>query len=54
MKCENCELWIKRQLPKTAKKYYPAGRCLHRIFNDVRQTMLTAPETNCRIGVPKP
>lgn len=49
MKCRDCALWIKRELPKQLRKrkeYYPAGRCL-------QYHTLTTGEVNCRFGVEK-
>ena len=53
MICGKCKLWLKRELPRQRKKYYPAGRCLHRNFNDGFRSMLTTENVHCRFGEPK-
>ena len=53
MTCKKCLLWEKRELPRTPKKYYPTGRCLHWLFNRNSQRMFTAENTNCDCGEAK-
>ncbi len=53
MICKKCELWQKRELPRRAKKYHPAGRCLNLRFNKNGQRMLTTENTNCDCEIPK-
>lgn len=50
MKCKNCFLWLKRELPRQRKKYYPAGRCMNLRFNKNFRRMLTTENTNCDCG----
>lgn len=58
MTCKECDLWVQREIPKVArvkkkKEFYPAGRCCSTMFNNVRQSMFTVGDTNCRFGVKK-
>ena len=49
MKCKDCKIWLRRELPNQKikrKEYYPAGRCLeYRTF--------TTGEVHCRFGIEK-
>ena len=50
MQCKNCELWIKRPLPKDKRFNYPAGACLNVSFYEKRKQQYTLPDTNCDRG----
>jgi hypothetical protein len=50
MKCKECELYLKRPLPKRDKEYHPTGICLNVQHRDKDAVMLTSPDTNCSVG----